>query len=730
VRLALAGMAVGMNVMEGADVGVIFSLFVAAFVFFKALNEEGVPVLKKVGGGFLRVAVVAVFAGFIATQTILSLIGTQITGVVGTGQDKETKAAHWDFATQWSLPKKETLGLLVPGLFGYRMDTPKDMTPSLQAAYQGGEYWGGAGRSPELDRYFDNGSQGAEPSGPNITMRFNGDGHYLGILVVLLAAFAIAQSFRRENSPFTNAQKKFIWFWAVVIVLTLLLAWGRFAPFYQFFYALPYVSTIRNPDKFLFVCTWAAVILSAYGVHALSRRYLEVPAGNPAAPAGQKTKDRNFNRKWIAACAIAVGVSLLAWLVYAGQESKLTRYIQMVGFPDAGTAKQIAAFSIGQVGWFILFLALAAGLFALAVAGFFSGKRARLGGILLGALLVVDLGRADLPWIIHQDYVEKYASNPILDFLQKQPYEHRVADLRSETLFENLYRDEWVQHHFLYYNIQTLDVMQMPRVPADLAAFESALASRNTSDATYLIARRWQLTNTRYLLGPAGYLDSLNTQIDPEQHRFRIIQRFSVEPKPGVDVQELQEEFQRGEWHGEKLTAVPNDNGDYALFEFTGALPRVKLYASWQVNTNDDATLKILADKNFDPQQTVLVDTPQKDLPPASTNQNSGTVEFKSYAPKDIVFDAKSDTASVLLLNDKFDPNWRVAVDGQPAELLRCNFIMRGVYLPPGAHTVEFQFSVSNRPLYVSLAADAVGIVLIGLLIFLTRRNGSQSPVG
>ncbi len=802
VRLILAGMAVGINVMEAADVGAIFSLFVAAFVFFKALNEEGVSVVKKVGGGILRVAVVAIFAGFIATQSIQALVGTSITGVVGTSQDTETKAAHWDFATQWSLPKKETLGLLVPGLFGYRMDTPKDMMPNflgipLQNLYQNGEYWGGMGRDPAIDRYFDKifqpgdlvkidfpddpnqnaaleiGSDGnvnlpllgqkklagisglkllqtidsdyashgikASVESPGGYMRFTGDGNYLGILVVLLAAFAIAQSLRRENSPFTAPQKKFIWFWTAVLAVSLPLSWGRFAPFsgtndspmfYALLYHLPYFSTIRNPVKFIFVFVWAAVILSAYGAHALSRRYMEASAGNSG-----RAKVQGFDRKWIIACAVVIAASLLAWLIYAGEKTALIHYLQMVGFPDEGTAKEIAAFSIGQVGWFILLLTLAAGLIALIIAGIFSGKRARLGGILIGVLLVVDLGRADLPWIIHQNYALKYESNPILDFLRDKPYEHRVADLPFRVpdqfqLFEQLYRIEWVQHHFLYYNIQTLDVMQMPRVPADLAAFEGALAPRGNVDGAYLIMRRWQLTNTRYLLGAAGFLDVLNTQIDPEQHRFRIVQRFSVEPKPGVDIQELQEEFQRGEWHGEKLTAVANDNGDYALFEFTGALPRVKLYSNWQVNTNDDATLKILADKNFDPQQTVLVSTPEKDLSPVSTNQNSGTVDFKSYAPKDIVFDANCDTASVLLLNDKFDPDWHVTVDGKPAELLRCNFIMRGVYLMPGAHTVEFRFSVPNRPLYVSVAAVAIGIVLSGMLIFLTRRNGSQSPVG
>jgi len=214
VRLALAGLAVGVGVMEGADVGAILSLFIAAFVLYKALNEEGVPLYIKISGGLMRVAVVAMFAGFIALQTIISLVGSSITGIVGTGQDQETKAANWDKATQWSLPKKETLGFFVPGLFGYRMDTPKDMTWWPQDAYKGGEYWGGEGREPAIDRYFDSGSQGTQPSG---AMRFNGDGHYLGILVALLAAFAIAQSLRRENSPFSAQQKKFVWFWTVVM---------------------------------------------------------------------------------------------------------------------------------------------------------------------------------------------------------------------------------------------------------------------------------------------------------------------------------------------------------------------------------------------------------------------------------------------------------------------------------------------------------------------------------
>jgi hypothetical protein len=220
-------------------------------------------------------------------------------------------------------------------------------------------------------------------------------------------------------------------------------------------------------------------------------------------------------------------------------------------------------------------------------------------------------------------------------------------------------------------------------------------------------------------LGAAGYLDVMNQQLDPVQKRFRILQRFEIVPKPGI----LQPT------RLEELTAVPNENGRYALFEFTGALPRVKLYSNWQVNTNDQANLKTLADLKFDPEKTVLISTIQNDLPVVATNENSGTVDFKSYSPKQIVFAASATKPSVLLLNDKFDPNWHVTVDGKPVELLRCDFLMRGIYLMPGPHTVEFNFSLPNKPLYITLAALVLGIFLSGILAFLTKKCKLPAPI-
>jgi uncharacterized membrane protein YfhO len=80
------------------------------------------------------------------------------------------------------------------------------------------------------------------------------------------------------------------------------------------------------------------------------------------------------------------------------------------------------------------------------------------------------------------------------------------------------------------------------------------------------------------------------------------------------------------------------------------------------------------------------------------------------------VLQANVRSPAVLLLNDKYDPNWKVRVDGKPETLLRCNYLMRGVYVQPGQHTVEFRFESPVGTFYVSLAAAFVGLLLVGYL--------------
>lgn len=203
-----------------------------------------------------------------------------------------------------------------------------------------------------------------------------------------------------------------------------------------------------------------------------------------------------------------------------------------------------------------------------------------------------------------------------------------------------------------------------------------------------------------------SYLEGLNAQLDPALRRFRVAQTFDITPKPGVTSVTQYED----------LTAAVKPNGQFAVFEFTGALPRAKLYTHWQVSTNDEATLQTLTSQTFDPAATVLVANAIA-APATTTNQIAGKVEIVSYAPKAVQLRAQANAPAVLLMNDRYDPNWTVSVDGKPALLLRCNYLMRGVPLDKGEHTVEFRYAPPDNSLYVSLGTILLGLILIGIVV-------------
>ena len=458
--------------------------------------KKASPLLeRRICGGFGRVAVVAIFARI---SCAASRRGPgwflHHHGIAGTAQDAETKAANWDKTTQWSLPKAETLGLFVPGLFGYKMDTPKDMMPALQDAYKGGNYWGGVGRDPAIDRYFDSGRQGAQPPG---FMRFGGGGKYLGILVALLAPILpshnrcggkIPPSLERKKIHLVLGNHNHLHIVAVVGALCAVLLQNVLRAAVCLHHPqpgqIPLNTFVGDRDSVRLrrprlepASSGCSCRQSKFIFHAVDKLVGEDPLASTA--------------EWTVACSIAVVGSVLAWLVYSAQQPGLAKFLQTVGF-DGSMVRDIAAFSVGQAGWFILFFAASVALCILIIAGVFAGFYVRkLGGFLLGALLVVDLGRANLPWIIHWDYTQKYevgSLNPIEDFMRDKPYEHRVAILPFDTqsqmrdydyLFGGLgiYRIEWAQQHFPYYNIQSLDIVQMSRT----GQFEGL--SRNTFTA-------------------------------------------------------------------------------------------------------------------------------------------------------------------------------------------------------------------------------------------------------
>jgi len=301
---------------------------------------------------------------------------------------------------------------------------------------------------------------------------------------------------------------------------------------------------------------------------------------------------------------------------------------------------------------------VAAGLCLLIISGVLAGRRAKFGGLLLGCFSwptwAGPICRTSL-----LDYKQKYdidpnhsaqSTQPVLNFLRDKYYEHRVTELPFQTpeglspYFQSLYTIDVMQHQFPYYNIQSLDNWQRPRVAPTLRPMNRPLFSRHARQHPAADAANG---NDQHPLSPGagGLPRGFEHPGGSRTHRFKIVQRLGIAPKAGVTSPSKLEE----------ITAAPDEKGDFALFEFTGALPRVKLYANWRVNTNDAATLQNPGPADSIPPRRFWSPPRPPGWPrsPPTKLRHGG---IQNYAPTKVTLAASTPADAVLLWNDKYDP--------------------------------------------------------------------------
>ena len=719
LRYSLAGFAVGMSVMEGFDMGAIFSVYVA----FAAIAIHGIvktedPPRVRLAKGVGWTALMTVCALLIAGQCVITLVETQVQGVQGAAQDDATRRARWDFATRWSLPKREIIRVAIPGAFGYRMDTP-----------DGGRYWGMVGRSLPMQEYLNQfadlneveQARAREVIKANAgALRHSGSGEYAGVLVLLLAAWALIQSCRAAG-PFDQVPRRLIWLFGAGALFSLLMAFGRYAPLYGLAYELPWFSAIRNPIKFMQAFHTAVVILFAFGLQDLAQRFLQ--PDQPAAEAPQPTlrewwsQAGAFEQKWIQGCLGFAGLCALGFIAFANSKEILVERLTLEAFQPLQAAATLD-FSIREWAVFLVFLAATLCIQILILVGRFRGARAGIAWGLLAFVLIADFARANAPWIRYLNYEKEYAANDILDILKRDAHERRVAiapfpEIPYLQSFRQDYIRRWLNESFRYHGIQSLDIPQEPRMKEEKARFKEAIGD--------FTAREYELTGTRFLIGvksviqtngPVDFIEVLNDRLDPEQRRFRMHTPFSID---------YDDEFYP--------RATPNDSGPLALIEFTGALPRARLFHQWESAPDPTAALQRIVDPEFDPTKSVTI---VGNAPPSGrgvTLPRPEPVKIVHYDAHRVVLEAIVGHPAILLLNDGHHEDWKVRVNGEPAELLRANYLMRGVYLEPGAHDIEFRFQPVSRSLYLSGATTILAFGLTGLAVLDARRR-RIAPVG
>ncbi len=155
-----------------------------------------------------------------------------------------------------------------------------------------------------------------------------------------------------------------------------------------------------------------------------------------------------------------------------------------------------------------------------------------------------------------------------------------------------------------------------------------------------------------------------------------------------------------------------------SVYENKTALPRAFLVGNEVRVSNAKEAGNALADEQFDPQRSVVIEMPLETVHAVNIQNLSGNAEIIEDRRNRVAIATDCQTGSLLVLSDNYYPGWRATIDGKEAEIYRANLTMRAVRLPAGAHTVVFEFAPATLRIAfgISLATLAgVSVALIGI---------------
>ena len=166
---------------------------------------------------------------------------------------------------------------------------------------------------------------------------------------------------------------------------------------------------------------------------------------------------------------------------------------------------------------------------------------------------------------------------------------------------------------------------------------------------------------------------------------------------------------------------------DARVYKNVDALPRTFLVDRQKVVDGGDAALAATKDASFDTRRVAVTESPVEGIGTGPPGADPGTASLQHYGSERVVARADAKRRSLLVLTDVDYPGWKAKVDGQSADIERVDYLLRGVVVPAGRHTVEFSYEPASwrAGWIVSLLAllALIGTVVVGL-----RRRREQGP--
>lgn len=454
------------------------------------------------------------------------------------------------------------------------------------------------------------------------------------------------------------------WLPAAGIIFFLLMAFGRYAPFYAWVHAVtPVFNAFRYPSKLVVWVTGILAVAAALGLEELSARGKDEP--------------REYLRLALALTLVTMALApagALIWpRVFAAHNpfaSDPLRTASALAHLWAG-ASQVTAVGLGA----------AAALF-LAGKGRVSGRAA---AWLLVLIIIADLWWANVRLMPHGpgDIYEtpSRAGRAIAAVDLPTPGRYRI--FREEIEFRDRDRsgtDRTFADRQVRFAFNTLK-----RNLDNLAGFEDVVAygSYEMASGRGLFDRPLTLPllaafNVRYIVSPGGagaYPGATDIYSDPA--------------------------------------------GDFKIRRLDQSRPRAFWAGTARFASSDDEALRLLEGADHGAEVVITGPAGNRFPNPAPTPIVPAVVV--GYLSDQVTVEVDAPEDGWLALLDRWYPGWTATVDGSPADISRAEVVCRAVRVSAGKHQIRFEF---RQPwLRTGMAVSAIAWLLVGAVLLTERRS-------
>lgn len=134
------------------------------------------------------------------------------------------------------------------------------------------------------------------------------------------------------------------------------------------------------------------------------------------------------------------------------------------------------------------------------------------------------------------------------------------------------------------------------------------------------------------------------------------------------------------------------------------------------VESANEAILKL---GEIETEKTAIVNEEFKELIPKTnfSADSSATIKLVSYEPNELVYEYSAESEKLVLFSEVYYPHgWNAYIDGEKVPHFRANYILRGMVVPQGDHSIVFKFEpqvVETGSTIALMSSIVMGLLLI-----------------